>query len=438
MLGMHSICRHPVFLSTILAFCAAKPAWAAIETEVEDEPPAAQCLAPYQFIELQGRDTGLADDGYGSSSAVLGMYERISPDGRFVLRSYSGRKLGDVAIVELPMPLSQAQAQAQTGQSQRIVRTYRTPLNNEAFPVQGSWRYLVSPDGSHYALAEVLQRGEQAKPLFKGGMTGFYAAAAEVVANDQDPSSEPKTVVQIRSLSWPTGDGLYTQGQGSLQVRTISVDVQKNRVLADSGRQILCRERRRIDGSMYALPMISMDGQEFSAMPQNPVQGQPTMRIFGFGADGQGCELHETFHNASGKTIFGLRRSAAPPQVQGGDLAFEAGGEIWWYSRQFGDSWPLRPPLALIGESAGEWLPTAFPGLTRDGRVIWGATWQNCGQKPCQRRVGYVIADPYQLPPLRELLQRVRMSHLPPACITQTDVQRERARFARERGLLQP
>jgi hypothetical protein len=83
-------------------------------------------------------------------------------------------------------------------------------------------------------------------------------------------------------------------------------------------------------------------------------------------------------------------------------------------------------------------MPTAFPGLTRDGRVIYGATWQNCAQKPCQRRVGYIIADPYQLPQLREILQRVRMTGLPPACITVADVQRERQRFATERGLPPP
>ena len=407
-----------VFLSLFLALQAIKPAWAAIETEAAEST--AQCIAPYQFIELQGADTGIAGDGYGSSAPVLGMYERISPDGRFVLRSFSGQRLGDVAIIELPAPDTPA----------RVVRTYRTPLHNEAFPVQGSWRYLVDPDGQHYALADVLQKGAGAKALFKGGMTGFYAAAAEV--------GEKDGVVQIRSLSWPLGDGLYSQGQGALQARTIAVDVGKNRIVADSGRQVLCRERRREDGSLYALPMIAPDGQEFSAMPQNPVQGRATMRIFGFGAEGKGCELRDTFTAASGKTIFGYRRADAPPTQLGGDLAFEAGGEIWWYSRQFGDSWPLRPPLSLIGESTGEWLPTAFPGLTRDGRVIYGATWQNCQQKPCKRRVGYIVADPYQLPPLRELLQRVRMSHLPPACITQTDVLRERARFARERNIPLP
>ncbi len=253
----------PLFFSMILALHAVKPAWAAPEKEAYN-----QCIAPYQFIELQERDTGLEGDGYGSRSAVLGAYERISPDGRFVLRSFSGRRLGDVAIVELPAPDAPA----------HIVGTYRTPLQNEAFPVQGSWRYLVNPDGRHYALADILQRGADAKPLFKGGMTGFYAAAAEVSA-----SGEQGGVVQIRSLSWPTGDGLYSQGQGALQVRTISVDSSKNRVIADSGRQVLCRERRREDGSLYALPMISTDGQEFAAMPQNPVQGRPTMRIFGFG-----------------------------------------------------------------------------------------------------------------------------------------------------------
>jgi hypothetical protein len=321
---------------------------------------------------------------------------------------------------------------------QHIVRSYATPLNNEAFPVQGSWRYLVNPDGSHYALADVLHKGAAAQPLFTGGMTGFYAAAAEV--DEKDGSKDG--VVLIRSLSWPVGDGLYAQGQGSLQARTISVDTQKNRVVADSGRQILCRERRREDGSMYALPMISADGQEFSAMPQNPVRGQPTMRVFGFGSDGKSCELHETFHNASGKTIFGFRRSDAPPQVQGqvqgGDLAFEAGGQIWWHSRILGDSWPLTPPLGLIGESQGEWMPSAFPGITRDGRVIYGATWQNCTQRPCQRRVGYIVADPYQNPGFRQALQTVRMARLPPACITVADVQGERQRFAAARAIASP
>ncbi len=423
---MRSLSSSPlVFFSVFLAFQAVTPAWAAPEIEAPEsaENPAPQCIAPYQFIELQGRDTGVADDGYGSSSAVLGMYERISPDGRFVLRSYSGRRLGDVAIVELPAP-------DPLGQVQRIVRTYATPLSNEAFPVQGSWRYVVNPDGSHYALADVLQRGKAAQPLFKGGMTGFYAAAAEV----GEQNDKQGGVVQIRSLSWPTGDGLYSQGQGSLQARTISVDTQTNRVLADSGRQILCRERRREDGSMYALPMISVDGQEFSAMPQNPVRGQPTMRVFGFGADGKQCDLHETFHNASGKTIFGFRRSDAPEQVQGGDLAFEAGGQIWWHSRILGDSWPLTPPLALIGESQGEWMPSAFPGITRDGRVIYGVTWQNCSQRPCQRRVGYIVADPYQNAGFRQALQTVRMAGLPPACITVADVQRQRQSFAAMSG----
>jgi hypothetical protein len=409
----------PLFFSIILAFKAVKPAWAAPEIEAND-----QCIAPYQFIELQGRDTGLEGDGYGSSSAVLGMYERISPDGRLVLRSFSGKRLGDVAIVELPAPSPQADA------ASLIVRTYRSPLQNEAFPVQGSWRYLVNPDGSHYALADVLQKGTAAKALFKGGMTGFYAAAAEV--------GEKDGVVQIRSLSWPTGDGLYAQGQGALQARTISVDVGKNRVIADTGRQVLCRDRCREDGSLYALPMIAPDGQEFSAMPQNPVQGRPTMRIFGFGQSGHGCELQDTFTAASGKTIFGYAPAHAPER--GADLAFEAGGQVWWYSRQFGDSWPLRPPLSLLGAGVGvgEWIPTAFPGLTRDGRVIYGATWQNCTARPCQRRVGYIVADPYQLPQLRDVLQRVRMKNLPPACITVADVLRERARFATERGLALP
>jgi hypothetical protein len=70
--------------------------------------------------------------------------------------------------------------------------------------------------------------------------------------------------------------------------------------------------------------------------------------------------------------------------------------------------------------------------------VIYGATWQNCTQRPCQRRVGYIVADPYQNPGFRQALQTVRMARLPPACITVADVQGERQRFAAARAIASP
>ena len=411
-----------LFLGMILAFQAVKPAWAAIENIV---PEPTHCIAPYQFIELQEQDTGIVQDSYGSRSAVLGMYERISPDGRFVLRSFSGRKLGDVALIELPATNAQPLA--------AVVRTYRTPLQNEAFPVQGSWRYLVNPDGSHYTFADVLARQQNAKRVFKGGMTGFYAAAAELPAS---PGANAD-VVQIRSLSWPLGDGLDTQGQGSLTARTISVNTRTQSVVHDTGRINLCSERRKQDGNMYALPMISVDGQEFSAMPQMPVQGQPLMRIFSFTSSGRSCVLHDSFAQASSKTIFGYQRADAPPSVQGADLAYMDRGKIYWYSRALQQAFVLTPPLPAGAAGQGEWLATAFPGITRDGRIIYGATWLNCSSKPCRQRVGYVVADPYQLPAVRARLagQQHAAASVLPVCINQAKIEAERLAFARQHQL---
>ena len=424
---MRHLCQLPsgpaLFFGMILAFQAVKPAWAAIENEVLDS---ASCIAPYQFIELQDQDTGTVQDSYGSRSAVLGMYERISPDGRFVLRSFSGRKLGDVALIELPASSAQPLA--------AVVRTFRTPLQNEAFPVQGSWRYLVNPDGSHYVFADVLARQQKAQRVFKGGMTGFYAAAAELPASAADPAD----VVQIRSLSWPLGDGLDTQGQGSLTARTISVNTRTQRIVHDSGRVNLCGERRKQDGSVYALPMISVDGLEFSAMPQMPVQGQPLMRIFSFTSSGRGCVLHDSFAQASSKTIFGYPRADAPPSGQGGDLAYMYRGKIYWYSRALQQAFALTPPLPPGAAGRGEGVATAFPGITRDGRIIYGATWSDCSSKPCRQRVGYVVADPYQLPAVRARLTTASSAQKPtrlPACISPVEVLAERAAFAQARQL---
>lgn len=399
-------------------FLHASPLYAAQPSALPGS--AAQCIAPYQFIELRAQDTGISTDAYGSSSAILGMYERISPDGRLVLRSFSGRQLGDVALMELPAP----------GQAAHIVRSYATPLKNEAFPVQGSWRYLVNPNGAHYRLQDILQHGKRAKAVFKGGMTGFYAAAAELPANPAQPAGQQ---VQIRSLSWPTGDGLYGQGVGALMVRTITVDVAQQRVLADTGRQRLCHEaeRRPADGTLYALPMIAPDGLSFSAMPQNPSVGGPSMRIFGFGEYGNGCQLHTDLQQISGKVTLGYAQAQ-----EAADAVFESAGTVWWHSRQLQRSFPLRPPehlLPNLGRGQGEWLPSGFPALTRDGRVLYGVSFEQCQTRPCLRRVGYLIADPYQLPDVAAQNQGQL-----PRCIETAAVFAERARFAKQHGLTTP
>jgi hypothetical protein len=378
-----------------------------------------QCIPAHQFAELQSSIAGTQTDAYGKTTVALGAYERVSPDGRYILRSYSGQRLGEVSLIEL----------SADGQ---VLRAIPTPLKNEAFPVQGSWRYLVDTNGDHYTFESIVRASyagdrpisssNPARPVFRGGMDGFYAAASEL------PSSKPGHI-RIRSLSWPNSSGdSQTQGEGALVSRTIEVDTQRHRITQDNGPVFHCRERLRQDGSLYALPMISVDGNEFAALPQNPVQGKSTMRIFGFGVDGKSCEERHSFDFSSGKAIFGFPQPAtAEKTAQAANLAWEYQGNAHWYSRELGLPFNLNPS-ELEGRPTGadfELTASAFPGLTKDGRVIYGATLKDCKNSVCKDRVGYVISDPYQSNAYRNFLLNYKGT-VRQQCITRGDVLRTR------------
>ena len=391
---------------------------------------AQQCVPQNQFIALDPALAGLDDN----KEVALGAYERVSPDGRFVLRSYSGRRLTAVSLVELPGPLPGLGRQ----------QMFETPLQNEAFPVQGSWRYVVDVNGDHYAFDSMLRNKSADKPLFKGGMTGFYAAAAEVGHSGVGYPARNNSHIRIRSLSWPNAAGGDNQGEGMLTSRTLTVDPLTHRIVADSGRVNHCLDRVNTDGAMYALPMISVDGQEFATLPQMPVAGVSTMRIFGFGADGQQCEPHTQFKSPSGKVIFGfagVSNAARTVPALGADVAYEYRSQVWWYERTSGTPFNLAPwSDAELPVSHQNVLASAFPGITRDGRVVYAATWKRCSGGNCVAEGGYVVADPYQSNAYKNHLSQASSSNATrrgtvKACITVQDVQRERAAFAAFHGI---
>jgi hypothetical protein len=404
---------------------------------------APQCIPQNQYIALDPDLAGVNDD----NQVALGAYERISPDGRYVLRSYSGKKLSAVSLVELPGPPGLTALMGQVSR-QKITST---PFSNEAFPVQGSWRYLVDTNGDHYTFNSILSNKNAGKPVFSGGMSGFYAAASEVGGSypQRDAQRDAQPVV-IRSLSWPNANasGSATenrQGEGMLTARTITVDAQEQRVTADSSRVNLCLNRLGQDGAMYALPMISVDGQEFAALPQNPVSGVPTMRIFSFGADGKQCEPSGQFTLQSGKVIFGFSSKTK----KRADVAYEYRGQVWWVQRD--DSLKPQFPInlapwedpAIAGSKANpaykDVTASAFPGFTRDGRVIYAANWKRCEgadlSRNCTQEGGYVVSDPYQSNAYRNLLFQNK-AIAPKSCITVQDVANERNAFASFHGIL--
>ena len=399
----------------------------------------AACIPQNQFIVLSPAATG--QDHH--KEPALGFYERISPDGRFVMRSLSGEQLSAVTLVELPPPSMAAVPQP-------IVKIYQTPFSNEAFPVQGTWRYLVDTNGDHYQFSSILLHQRKAQPLFRGGMTEFYAAASEM------PGNAPGRIA-IRSMSWPNATGNSdTQGQGMLTTRTLQIDLATQKPVADSGTTELCTDRVGEDGFQYALPMISVDGTEFAALPQNPPPAvgvgesrAPSMRIFGFGTDGKGCEPRAQFAFASGKITFGyppaslrppssdkdVARPDFLPSTGGADAAYEYRAQVYWYDRALGRSFNLAPYSDKPGLLQ---LASAFPGITHDGRVIYAATWRDCSATQageiCPSSVGYVIADPYQSNDYVNWLGTFK-GKARRQCIRYGEVLREREAFAKFHGI---
>lgn len=376
-------------------------------------PPANTCIAPLTYLPLDAREVGGDDRG----APVLGTYERISPDGRFILRSYSGARLGKVSLMELP---------ESTGQ----VKVFRTPLSNEAFPVQGTWRYLVDVNGDHYRFASVLTQQTAARPLFKGGMTGFYAAASEwwapsAALSVASAGVSKRDTVLIRSLSWPQSADPDTQGVGPLQLATIEVedDGKSARLVRSDGPTFICSGRAPVDGNVYALPMLSVDGTEFSAIPQAPRSGQPSMRVYGLAtpgaSDAHPCDLRADLGFSPSKAVSGFASSGQAAWLTYSDL-----GSVYVYDRDLRQTFRMDHARHRV-------LASAFPGLTRDGRVIYGATWRNCADAAaCPEQAGYVVADPYQSEAWRAYW-RSRGAPLPKVCITQAEVAAERERFSR-------
>jgi hypothetical protein len=354
---------------------------------------------------------GTQTDGYGKSTVALGSYERVSPDGRFILRSFSGERIGDVSLIEF--------SPATPATRSNVLKIYETPLANEAFPVQGTWRYIVSVAGEHYAFKDLLTHERAAQPLFQGGVTGFYAAAAEL----PDIHSAPDQI-RIRSFSWPNAIGDEdSQGVGGLSVRTLTVNTQHHQIVADTKTQHICGERLQTDGPRYALPMISVDGEEFAALPQTPLKGQQTMRIYGFGESGHGCESRTNFDFASGKTIFGFSSVD-----QAANLAYEYQGQIWWFNRRLNQPLNIAPYLETSANIRGV-QASAFPGITRDGRILYAATWESCTASHCQSEGGYIVSDPYQSNAYRQYVMEKKIPPLK-ACITYSDVEHQRQAFA--------
>lgn len=334
---------------------------------------AATCVPPHEYFPFEGKWVSKNDNG----DIVLGMYSRVSPDGKYVLRSFSGKGLSQVTLMELVRG------------ERNSVKPYETPMKNEAFPVQGTWRYLVDVNGDHYKLTDILKRQSDAKKQFKGGISGFYTVAAEL--SDGTPKNH-----KIRSLSWPT-DNHDNQGVGVLSNRVITATLNSDgsaEKIDNGSTNYMCRNLSSTDGQIMSLPMISMDGSEFASMPQNPKNSDPSMRIYKFGSDNKTCEKKDDLKVVAAKVIFSRPELNAVLFYASGAMGSKGNG-IYFFDRDVRQSFTLDDPERKVHADS-------YPGFTNDGRIVYGAYWEECGEKGCVDKAGYVVSDPYQSSDIKE------------------------------------
>ena len=329
----------------------------------------ATCVPAHDYYPFEGKWVTTNDNG----DIDLGMYARISPDGKYVLRSFSGKGLSSVTLMEL-----------QKGEKNKVI-PFETPLKNEAFPVQGSWRYLVDINGDHYKVSDIISKQKKASKQFKGGITGFYTVAAEM--NGSTTANH-----KIRSLSWPTDSAQTNQGVGVLSNRVIAASISsKGGVsLQDKGSiNYMCSNLRSTDGQVMSLPMISMDASEFASMPQNPRGSEPSMRVFKFGADNKSCEKVTDLKIAVSKVTFSTPEQGMLLFYASGSMG-NTGNGVYFFDRKVNK-------LFTLDDEAKRVQADSFPGFTSDGRIVYGAKWQDCDENnKCTDKAGYVVSDPYQ------------------------------------------
>lgn len=335
------------------------------------------CVPAAEYIPFAAPDWGDKDR---ADYQAPGYYQRMSPDGRFVIRSFSGAGLGMVSLLEIK----------KSSNGELVAVPYKTDLANEAFALLSTFRFVVDIDGKHYQIKDIIESGPKAKSRFRAGAIGVYAASTELAGGKENDFT-------IRSIAWPgsganddsRGTGvLYmmesrvTKEPGDLATASASASASDYKVRSEK-RYELCKNLKNSEGRIYTTPMISISGDEFAARPLDPADKNPSMRIYKILPEGK-CEKVADLGVESEKAYFGVNSAGKPAPL----LFVNQGLHLWDRETD------LRFNLA---SSRKPFQITGFPSMTKDGRVMVAAKWNECpSEKDCKETHGYIRLDPNQ------------------------------------------
>lgn len=311
-------------------------------------------------------------------------YIRVHPSGKYVIVSLEN---GIAMLVDISDP--------------KKPKISKTPLKNEAYPVEPNWEYISSPYSKagmeYYRFEDILNQGESAKPAFSDFRHNqFYQSSAEY----SDSTVERRHFRTLLFSTLSARDYVITKNGESVSAKPenlvyVCESVHKNLaqpILSKDGKFMATLELSEKD---LATATDNTNGSDVNTGAMSSTTG-----IYKLEKDGS-CEKTEDLGFATGKVSFSYPQEGKPDMLSFASSANFQSAEsyntssveaTYLYNRETKQNQLISMPWV---ESEAQ-----YPGFTKDGRVIY-ATKRG-------KQVGFVIYDPSQaeLPTDKELKAR--------------------------------
>jgi len=288
-----------------------------------------------------------------------GSYFRIHPTGNYILASGVPINGSSVVMIDLTKK-----------NKNNIIepKLILTSMNNEAYPVEGSWKLFASPnhDGwsemQYYGFNQVLDKQKKATSLFSDREHNqFYHSSAEL------PGSTT-TNIKFRTLLWQKGlckDYELVPENGKLVNKSTSKQYR------------LCQNLYSENGDDFlGSPILSKDGTEVAA--RNDDGHAVIYKI----ADNGDCSIEDDLGYSTSKVNFSYPKKDSKGQIVFAAYDPTGGNSIHIYDRDK----KVTKKLSQKGDNSRG--TPGYPGMTLDGRVVFIAN-------STPRKI--VIVDPSQL-----------------------------------------
>jgi hypothetical protein len=273
------------------------------------------------------------------SDINTGMYHRVHPSGNYILVSASGGYGSSVSLVDISATDDEGKSKA---------KAYITPMKDEAYPVEGSWKLFASPyhsDGMrYYDFKGVLANEKNATPVFNDSSHNqFYHSSAELPGSNE-------SVLKFRTLLWLGSScadyEVSYNADGSVKSTTKGKSYE------------LCKNL----GKTLNNPILSKDGTEVAS--QNSAGNTVIYKI----KSNNDCDLDVDLGYATSKVSFSY-----PEGNSKGKITFVGSSTqmingvpqivkgVHQYDRDTKETKFLSKDITNA----------SYPGMTKDGRVVF-------------------------------------------------------------------